>query len=242
MTTPTQEDVQELYFCANLCPLALQLMRDLAGRIGCDPEAFSIDDLVVPGLQVMVREQDALWRCVADGLGHSPDTLSPADRYPRAAVLRPALIELITRAFVSVERGSGLTLHEADAQDFGGNRDEARLKDTDTRWQDVPSEAIVDCYTALSILDAAGFRYYLPAYMVWTLNNFTSDANSVDWTIYSLLPRDPSRYAVFTPAQAEATACFLRFMARCTNGQVNEEAAQKALTEYWGQFCPSDPV
>ncbi len=64
----------------------------------------------------------------------------------------------------------------------------------------------------------------------------------VDFTIYALLPRDTSRFAAFTPAQAEATACFLRFTAYCTNGQVDKTQAQKALIEYWGQFCPSDPV
>ena len=238
MTLPSQE----AFFCANLCPLALQLMRDLAGRIDCNPEAFSIDDLVVPGLQVMVREQDALWHCVADGLGHSPDALSPAERYPTAAALRPALIELITHAFDGVERGSTLTMHEADVQDFGGDYAKARQRDTDTRWQEVSDAAIEFCQTALGIVDTAGFRYYLPAYMIWTLNNFMSDSNVVDFTIYSLLPRNPSRFADFTPAQAQAAACFLRFMARCTNGQVDEGQAQKALEGYWGQFCPNDPV
>ena len=237
MTTPSQE----AFFCANLCPLALQLMRGLAGRIDCDPEAFSIDDLVIPGLQTAVREQDALWQCVADGLGHSPDALPPAERYPTADTLRPAIAELITCAFDGVER-VGLTMHEADVQDFGGDWAEARRKDTDTRWQEVSDAAIEFCQTALGIVDTAGFRYYLPAYMIWTLNNFTSDSNVVDFTIYSLLPRNPSRFADFTPAQAQAASCFLRFMARCTNGQVDEGQAQKALAEYWGQFCPTEPV
>lgn len=243
MTTIPQEDPEEPFFRAYLSPSTLRLLRDLAGRIGCDDPEELTEELLLPGLQAAVREQDALCRCVADGLGPFPDTLSPADRYPTAAALRPALIEMITRAFDGVERGSsGPALHEADYWDFGGNLAEARLKDTDTRWQDVTDAAIEDCQTALGIVDAAGFRYYLPAYMIWTLNYYhTPGLTLINLAIYCLHPRDTSDLAAFTPAQAEATACFLRFMAR-NDGQVDSTAAQKALEGYWGQFCPSDPV
>lgn len=246
MTTTPQEDANEPFFRAYLSLSTLQLLRDLAARTGSDPEDLT-EDLLLPGLQMAVREQDALWHCVADGLGHPPDTLSPTERYPTASALRPALIELITRAFDGVERGSsGPALHEAACWDSCGDLAEAQRKDTDTQWQDVSDAAIEDCFSALGIVDAAGFRYYLPAYMIWTLNNFTSELSLVDGTIYDLLPRnllhDPLRFAAFTPAQAQAAACFLRFMARCTNGQADTTAAQKALAEYWGQFCPGDPV
>lgn len=243
MTTTPQEEAEEPFFRAYLSPSTVQLLRGLAARTGCDDPEELIEDLLLPGLQTAVREQDALCRCIANGLGHSPDALSPSERYPTAAALRPALIALITRAFDGVERGSGLMLHEADVQDFGGDWAEARRKDTDTRWQDVPDEAIEDCITALCIVDDAGFRYYLPAYMIWTLNYYrTPGSTLIDHAIYCLHPLDTSRFAAFTPAQAQATACFLRFMARSPDGQVDEAAAQKALEGYWGQFCPGDPV
>jgi len=46
--------------------------------------------------------------------------------------------------------------------------------------------------------------------MISTLNNFTSDSMVADFTLYALLPRNPSR---------------------CTNGQADETQAQKALAD-----------
>ena len=79
------------------------------------------------------------------------------------------LIVEITAAFDGVSREEGITLHQALAiDDWKTPREQlaARRLDIDQRWQDVPGDAIVAWESALSFLDAKGFRYYLTAFMV----------------------------------------------------------------------------
>src|SRR5690242_11187888 len=93
----------------------------------------------------------------------------------RAADLRAEIIRDIEAAFDGVERGEGVTLHEAWAIDCCASdrkRAKARKSDTDTRWKDIPASDIENCPSALAFMDAEGFRYYIPAYMVWTLRNY----------------------------------------------------------------------
>jgi hypothetical protein len=85
---------------------------------------------------------------------------------------KQALIAEITAAFDGVAREDGVSLHEAGVIDDRGSaeeRAEARAKDTESRWQDVPDELIARGHSVLSFLDAKGFRYYIPAYIVWYL-------------------------------------------------------------------------
>jgi len=85
---------------------------------------------------------------------------------------KQALIEEITAAFDGVSREEGISLHEAmaiDDYESDEERAKARAEDTETRWQDVPDDDIRFSHTVLSFLDVKGFRYYIPAYLVWYL-------------------------------------------------------------------------
>ena len=82
---------------------------------------------------------------------------------------KAALIAEITSAFDGVPREDGGTLHQADVIDGYGSPEEkaaARAKATETQWQDVPEDAIRFTGAVLRFLDAQGFRYYLPAYLI----------------------------------------------------------------------------
>jgi hypothetical protein len=86
---------------------------------------------------------------------------------PAVSEASRAVLDEIKRVFSEVRRGSGITLHETTVIDDHGSveeREQARLKDTDHHWWDVPDEWI-EKNPGLSFLDEAGFRYYLPAYM-----------------------------------------------------------------------------
>lgn len=88
------------------------------------------------------------------------------------------LISEIERAFDGVERGDGVTFHEAHVIDDYGNevqRAQARLQDTEKRWQDVPDELLLNGDQTISFLDGRGFHYYLPAYLVWHLRFIDND-------------------------------------------------------------------
>ena len=166
---------------------------------------------------------------------------------------KAALIKLVIAAFENVERGNGVSLHEADVIDRTGydikdakNRVAARRLDTDRHWHQVPDKDIEDYSNILSYLDAEGLRYYAPAYMIWALKHFkTSGSLSSASIVYTFNPylntgRDKKqlqRFSLFTPDQKTAICRFLRFMSEHSDGFADEYQASQAVTGYWGQFC-----
>lgn len=76
----------------------------------------------------------------------------------------------IQSAFDGVERGKGPTLHEAIAIDrYDGPQEErvARRRDNETQWQDIPQDVLEQVPEAAAYLSPAGYRYYLPAFLIW---------------------------------------------------------------------------
>jgi hypothetical protein len=99
-----------------------------------------------------------------------------------------ALIEEITAAFDGVSREDGITWCEAGViENYGGpeERAEARACDTEERWQDVPEEEFNSAQFVVLYLDPLGFRYYLPAFLIWYLRRVNQ--------------REPHYPNVFTP-------------------------------------------
>jgi hypothetical protein len=141
---------------------------------------------------------------------------------------RDALIAEITAAFDGISREDGMTLHEAEAVDDRKSDEEsraARRLDTDQHWQEVPDKDISACCSALSFLDAKGFRYYLPAFMVYGLKNWGNDPNDILHSCgyhllhepqKSLRKSEPASVASkydFNDAQCRVIARFLGFVA-----------------------------
>jgi hypothetical protein len=158
------------------------------------------------------------------------------------------VIEAIREAFADVQSG-GITVHEAEVIDSYGSdeeRKEARQLDTESSWDQVPDQDIEECTKALCYLDPEGWRYYIPAYMTWTLRHFrTSNSIVSDFTIYTFDPSGShtglreyklARYQMLNDAQSRAVCRFLQYMA--TNDDLADvRVANLALTEYWGRFC-----
>ena len=89
---------------------------------------------------------------------------------------KAASIEEISAAFDGVSRAGGVSISETRVIEYLGSDEErakARQDDNETRWQNVPEEAIGEGegYEALGSFDNISFRYYLPAYLVWYLRN-----------------------------------------------------------------------
>ncbi len=142
------------------------------------------------------------------------------------------LIQAIVVAFKDVHRDDGVTLHEAIVLDDYGSvaeQQQARLLDTEQHWQEVSEQAIFDCCSALSFLDAKGFRFYLPAFMIVGLRNFYLDRNGIRSSCefhlthnrlvpdrsHSLRKFEPESIAElfkFTPPQITVIAQFLRMV------------------------------
>jgi hypothetical protein len=103
------------------------------------------------------------------------------------------LLDLIRDAFGDVALGDGISLHEARAIDNYctlEKRREARAKDTEESWQQIPDAVIEEHYDIFPFLDAKGFRYLLPAYMCWTVRYLKkSQSNTSEFIVYALMPR-----------------------------------------------------
>ncbi|MEO3427967.1 DUF6714 family protein [Pelagibius sp. CAU 1746] len=106
------------------------------------------------------------------------------------------------------------------------------------RWQDLPGDLLVRNYAAPSFFSAAGFRYYLPAFMVWSLQNAESPEYLAEATLRAFDPgpqSDPlhafqaSKFALFDSAQRRAVAAFLEALRG--EGELGE-IAEEAL-KYW---------
>ncbi len=158
-----------------------------------------------------------------------------------------AIIEAIRSAFAGVPRGR-ITLHEAEVMDLYGTdaqRQQARLLDTDESWDEVLDRDVAECTTALSYVDPEGWRYYIPAYMVWSLRYFREPRGMAsDATIYTFDPhndyaglreRQRSRFQLLDHAQSRAVCRFLRYMA-AHDDHADARMANEALSGYWDQF------
>lgn len=163
-------------------------------------------------------------------------------------------INVITSAFDGVSREGGVSLHETrvlddslDARGSDAELIEARAKDTDVRWQDVPDSAIEKPDLNLSFLDPIGFRYYIPTYMIWFIKQLSGEegvyCDTHSAALFFLTPNEWGRvrksklsyFEILTQEQSHAIYRFLRF---CTEygDEFDKEMAQQAIDKYWGQF------
>lgn len=157
----------------------------------------------------------------------------------------------ITSAFAGVSREGGVSLHETRVLDDCGSdaeRAKARAKDTEINWQDVPDSDIEKPDLSLNFLDPVGFRYYIPAYMMWELR-LILDERSVDCNthcaaIFALTLDEKkdmqewqmARFEAFTTQQLRAINRFLRFYTMYGDDDFQKNYAQEALDQYWSKW------
>lgn len=155
----------------------------------------------------------------------------------------------IYHAFAGVSREGGISLHEALILDYSGTFDSTnrkhramKSKDRDQDWVEVPEADIAAGYQGLCFVDAIGFRYYLPAYIIWSLKNFGSrTSDTAQWTLYAL-GRGTTRsrwedfeekLSLFTVEQRTAVAQFLRYMLMNARDEIDEHNARQSYENYW---------
>lgn len=170
---------------------------------------------------------------------------------------RDALIAEITAAFDGVEREDGITLHEAEALDdrlSDAEQRAARALDTDERWQDVPDKDIAWCCSALSFLDAKGFRYYFPAFMIYALKHWDDpeDSGSILSSCFHHMIQDyPTSMRKTEPAviagkkgfaneHSKAVAAFLRFV--IDFDYIYASPVEVEAVEKWEKFSGRTPA
>ena len=149
----------------------------------------------------------SLWR--VDVASQTGEELSYEQITPGPA----ELIEIIEAAFDDVPKPEKITLRVARAADDYVPEEkwpEIRALDSEARWQDVSDKDLEKYSDVECFLDASGFRYYLPAFMIWCIRH--KDTNS---TILFMLEEEEvaEKLRLLTREQRGAIAQFLKFVA-----------------------------
>lgn len=134
---------------------------------------------------------------------------------------RDTLIEEIHAAFRNVPRGE-LSISQAQIAKWADESKlrAARLLDHDKHWSDISDRTIEAASNAIYVDDQFSWRYFLPAYLRWTLRHFeNSDLFIVDQPIYTpsvneigdpLRKHQVLRFETLSPAQKTCLCHFLQ--------------------------------
>jgi hypothetical protein len=149
-----------------------------------------------------------------------------------------SLITQVEDAFEGVTLGDGISLNECEHADSGGSAGvflERAKEDERSDWRRLVTDDLTNFTVTFCFTDLNGYRFYLPAYMIWTLKNYAvSDSIISDNTIYAL---DPTRYQFerrpftryFDQKQLDAILAFLEFC--CQNDDyLDGDVARRNLT------------
>jgi hypothetical protein len=113
-------------------------------------------------------------------------------------------------------------------------------------WSRVPLDELEsDC---IAHLDAAGFRYYVPALMLSVLNHFDASSMRVIGTLSGLYAKkDDSweytmhRYSLLNNAQKTAIARFLEALPKLVKLDSEDlKVVLRALRNYWGEYLQTN--
>lgn len=158
---------------------------------------------------------------------------------------RADLLREIERAFGDVELGDGVTLHEAAALDGYASKQEcvqARALDDGRHWKEVTDQELVECGETLFFMDELGVRFYLAAYMSWTIRHYEeTELNLASHATQVIADR---KAELFSLEQCSAIRAFLNYLRL----EFEDQDAEAALAGYWRNFredaagsCLPDP-
>jgi len=155
--------------------------------------------------------------------------------------------EIISSAFNGVSLGDGISLRQAQAIDnYGeGITDEEfkhlRINEITNDWSKVSFEELeLNC---IAHLDAEGYRYYIPAFMLSVLSHYESSSMRVIGTLGSLYPKEKmwfyhmERYSLLNQEQREAIAKYISVLPTLVSLDRDDLVIiERALKNYWAQY------
>jgi hypothetical protein len=113
-------------------------------------------------------------------------------------------------------------------------------------WRDVPPELLNKQGSWLQVFSPAGRRFYLPAFMLLTLNQLL-EKGSFHWVLFALDPPEQMgwferEYGAYTPAQKKAIRLFLEYVRdEPEDLRSDRPVAQDALARYWASEDDAPP-
>jgi len=100
------------------------------------------------------------------------------------------LVGQIRTEFANVRLGEGISICEANVIDDYGSDEEratARAGDEHQDWSRIPAELIEKLPHVFCFMDLEGIRFHLPAFMVFSLQNYQQSSSlSVDTVVFRL--------------------------------------------------------
>lgn len=159
--------------------------------------------------------------------------------------LKAKIAEMIHSAFGEVLRDGGVSLYQSRALDDYAEEAEfkaAECKDPELRWQDVSSEKLGEFYMSLVFFDDKGFRFYLPAFMIFALNSFDPTYGSMDSDGVLFATSDPhgfhkEHFAILNSPQLEAVAAFIKFSHMFAQCGISRNDT-RLLESFWSLHLP----
>jgi hypothetical protein len=155
---------------------------------------------------------------------------SPEDRSKYAE----GLCERIRAAFTGVKLGSGIGLWEAQGLDDYELPEvcaEYRLKDETEDWSRISDDTLHQCNSSPSFLDAEGFRFSMPAFMISEIRG-TYGFNFF-WSLIYFEILEYSRYELLDRAQRGVVREYLIFIASDPDDTYSRDDIMYALDLYW---------
>lgn len=127
-------------------------------------------------------------------------------------------------------------------------------------WRDIDFDFVLYEFTeSLFFFSPSAYRFYLPAYLMMTLDNYSKADIIPDIIIATLqvpdnptddlfgkgkiferladdISRERSKFELFTPEQKHAIRLFLEYMAKNHKDDFHNNEPQEALKCYWNKF------
>jgi hypothetical protein len=161
--------------------------------------------------------------------------LTSYERPPADDPEAQALIDMVAAAFAA-------TPYPGDDQLCGSSQGdepaEYALELRGHAWQRLHPDLLATHYPALSFLSHAGFRYYLPAFLVADLLGHPSAADPAFHLSYTLAAGSPAepdyglrRIAAFSPAERRAIVAYLE--RELLRNELAGPEIERALEGYW---------
>lgn len=144
------------------------------------------------------------------------------------------ICSMISAAFADVKLGEGIGLWEAQGLDDYEDEQTCmkyRERDEKLNWKIITDEDLERCNSSPSFLDAEGFRFHLPAFMIADLR----DAYGFDF-IYSMINFQHlkyERYKLLSPLQRQAVREYLIWHRDDPQNDSDRPEIEKALSSYW---------
>jgi hypothetical protein len=167
---------------------------------------------------------------------------SPEDR----SKVAEGLCERIRAAFTGVKLADGIGLWQAQGLDDYEPPEvcaEYRLKDEAEDWSRISDDTLQHCNSSPSFLDAKGFRFYMPAFMLSELRgDYGFDFR---WSLIHFDTLEYARYELLDAAQRAVVRDYLIFFTSDPNDTYSRDDIMYALETYWTEASckvPTEPV